>query len=135
MLLRPPSHPLCAVYAGFTGKRTARSISRTAIIIVESPIWRLPFRTLRAMATRSGRINRLGCCGKRSDTLYSEWIQSVPAAEQDAVIAAQATYTNYLTVYETVLQRQYDDEAAALHINSVLDRQCAMLCNVLHGEQ
>ena len=29
----------------------------------------------------------------------------------------------------------YDDEAAALHINSVLDRQCAMLCNVLHGEQ
>lgn len=69
------------------------------------------------------------------DTLYSEWIQSVPAAEQDAVIAAQATYTSYLTVYETVLQRQYDDEAAALHINSVLDRQCAMLCNVLHGEQ
>ena len=40
-----------------------------------------------------------------------------------------------LSLPETVLQRQYDDEAAALHINSVLDRQCAMLCNVLHGEQ
>ena len=58
----PALRSVCRIYREANGAEYIR----TAIIIVESPIWRLPFRTLRAMATRSGRINRFGCCGKRS---------------------------------------------------------------------
>ena len=55
--------------------------------------------------------------------------------DQEAIIAAQVTYMNYLAVQETVLQQQCDEETAALQINAELARQCAPLCNMLHNEQ
>ena len=42
---------------------------------------------------------------------------------------------NDLTVQETVLQQQCDEENAALQINAELARQYALLCNMLHNEQ
>ena len=60
--------------------------------------------------------------------LYGEW-------PQGAIIAAQATFMNYLSVQETVLQQQCDEETAALQINAELARQCALLCSMLHNEQ
>ena len=69
------------------------------------------------------------------DSLYSEWLQRAPAEAQGAIIAAQATYMNYLAVHETVLQQQCDEETAAMQINAELARQCALLCNMLHNEQ
>lgn len=38
--------------------------------------------------------------------------------DQEAIIAAQVTYMNYLAVQETVLQQQYDEETASLQINA-----------------
>ena len=69
------------------------------------------------------------------DSLYSEWLQRAPVEAQGAIIAAQATYMNYLAVQETVLQQQCDEETAAMQINAELARQCALLCNLLHNEQ
>ena len=69
------------------------------------------------------------------DSLYSEWLQRAPVEAQGAIIAAQATYMNYLAVHETVLQQQCDEETAALQINAELARQYALLCNMLHNEQ
>ena len=69
------------------------------------------------------------------DSLYSEWLQRAPVEAQGAIIAAQATYMNYLPVQETVLQQQCDEETAAMQINAELARQCALLCNLLHNEQ
>ena len=69
------------------------------------------------------------------DSLYSEWLQRAPVEAQGAIIAAQATYMNYLPVQETVLQQQCDEETAALQINAELARQCALLCSMLHNEQ
>ena len=69
------------------------------------------------------------------DSLYSEWLQRAPVEAQGAIIAAQATYMNYLAVQETVLQQQCDEETAALQINAELARQCALLCGLLHNEQ
>ena len=69
------------------------------------------------------------------DSLYGEWLQRAPVEAQGAIIAAQATYMNYLTVQETVLQQQCDEETAAMQINAELARQCALLCNMLHNEQ
>ena len=69
------------------------------------------------------------------DSLYSEWLQRAPVEGQGAIIAAQATYMNYLAVQEAVLQQQCDEETAALQINAELARQCAPLCNMLHNEQ
>ena len=69
------------------------------------------------------------------DSLYSEWLQRAPVEAQGAIIAAQATYMNYLAVQEAVLQQQCDEETAALQINAELARQCAPLCNMLHNEQ
>ena len=69
------------------------------------------------------------------DSLYSEWLQRAPVEAQGAIIAAQATYMNYLAVQETVLQQQCDEETAAMQINAELARQCALLCNLLHYEQ
>ena len=69
------------------------------------------------------------------DSLYGEWLQSASAEDQGAIIAAQATYMNYLTVQATVLRQQCGEEAAALQINAELARQCAWLCNTLHNEQ
>ena len=69
------------------------------------------------------------------DSLYSEWLQRAPVGAQGAIIAAQATYMNYLAVQETVLQQQCDEETAAMQINAELARQCALLCNLLHNEQ
>lgn len=69
------------------------------------------------------------------DGLYGEWLQGVPTEEQGAIIAAQATFMNYLTVHETALQQQCDSESAALQINAVLENQCAILCNMLRGER
>ena len=60
--------------------------------------------------------------------LYGEW-------PQGAIIAAQVTFMNYLSVQETVLQQQCDEETAALQINAELARQCALLCSMLHNEQ
>ena len=60
--------------------------------------------------------------------LYGEW-------PQGAIIAAQATFMNYLSVQKTVLQQQCDEETAALQINAELARQCALLCSMLHNEQ
>ena len=67
--------------------------------------------------------------------LYGEWPQGAPAQEQGAIIAAQATSMNYLSVQEAVLQQQCDEETAALQINAELARQCAPLCNMFHNEQ
>ncbi len=67
------------------------------------------------------------------DSLYSEWLQRAPVEAQGAIIAAQATYMNYLVVQETVLQQQCDEETAALQINGELARQCALLCGMLHN--
>ena len=69
------------------------------------------------------------------DSLYSEWLQRTLAEGQGAIIVAQATYMNDLTVQETVLQQQCDEETAALQINAELARQYALLCNMLHNEQ
>ena len=69
------------------------------------------------------------------DSLYGEWLQRAPVEAQGAIIAAQATYMNYLAVQETVLQQQCDEETAAMQINAELARQCALLCNLLHNEQ
>lgn len=69
------------------------------------------------------------------DSLYSEWLQRAPAEGQGAIIAAQATYMNDLTVQDAVLQQQCDEETAALQINAELARQYALLCNMLHNEQ
>ena len=69
------------------------------------------------------------------DSFYSEWLQRAPVEAQGAIIAAQATYMNYLAVQETVLQQQCDEETAAMQINAELARQCALLCNLLHNEQ
>ena len=69
------------------------------------------------------------------DSLYSEWLQRAPVEAQGAIIAAQATYMNYLAVQETVLQQQCDEETAAMQINAELARQCALLCNLLHNGQ
>ena len=69
------------------------------------------------------------------DSLYSEWLQRAPVEAQGAIIAAQATYMNYLTVQEAVLQQQCDEETAALQINAELARQCALFCSMLHKEQ
>ena len=69
------------------------------------------------------------------DSLYSEWLQRAPVEAQGAIIAAQATYMNYLAVQETVLQQQCDEETAAMQINAERARQCALLCNLLHNEQ
>ena len=69
------------------------------------------------------------------DSLYSEWLQRAPVEAQGAIIAAQATYMNYLAVQETVLQQQCDEETAALQINAELARQCALFCSMLHNEQ
>ena len=69
------------------------------------------------------------------DSLYSEWLQRAPVEAQGAIIAAQATYMNYLAVHETVLQQQCDEETAAMQINAEPARQCALLCNMLHNEQ
>ena len=52
-----------------------------------------------------------------------------------AIIAAQATSMNYLSVQEAVLRQQCDEETAALQINAELARQCALLCSMLHNEQ
>ena len=51
------------------------------------------------------------------------------------IIAARATYMNDLTVQETVLQQQCDEETASLQIDAELARQCASLCSMLHNEQ
>ena len=67
--------------------------------------------------------------------LYGEWPQGAPAQEQGAIIAAQATSMNYLSVQEAVLRQQCDEETAALQINAVLELQCVTLCNMLHDEQ
>ena len=67
--------------------------------------------------------------------LYGKWPQGAPAQEQGAIIAAQATFMNYLSVQETVLQQQYAEETAALQINAELARQCVLLCSMLHNEQ
>ena len=69
------------------------------------------------------------------DSFYSEWLQMAPVEAQGAIIAAQATYMNYLAVQEAVLQQQCGEETAALQINAELARQCALLCNMLHNEQ
>ena len=69
------------------------------------------------------------------DSLYSEWMQRAPVEGRGTIIAAQATYMNDLTVQETVLQQQCDEETAALQINAELARQYALLCNMLHNEQ
>ena len=69
------------------------------------------------------------------DSLYSEWLQRAQAEGRWTIIAAQATYMNYLAVQEAVLQQQCDEETAALQINAELARQCAPLCNMLHNEQ
>ena len=69
------------------------------------------------------------------DSLYSERLQRAPAEGRGTIIAAQATYMNYLAVQETVLQQQCDEETAAMQINAELARQCALLCNLLHNEQ
>lgn len=62
-------------------------------------------------------------------------MQRAPVEGQGAIIAAQATYMNDLTVQETVLQQQCDEETAALQINGELAHQYALLCNMLHNEQ
>ena len=67
--------------------------------------------------------------------LYGEWLQGVPAQEQGAIIAAQATFMNYLSVQETALERRYGDKTSFRQINAALERQCATLCNMLRGEQ
>ena len=69
------------------------------------------------------------------DSLYSEWLQRAQAEGRGTIIAAQATYMNYLTVQATVLRQQCGEEAAALQINAELARQCAWRCNTLHNEQ
>lgn len=69
------------------------------------------------------------------DSLYSEWLQRAQAEGRGTIIAAQATYMNYLAVQETVLQQQYAEETAALQINAELVRQCVLLCSMLHNEQ
>ena len=69
------------------------------------------------------------------DSLYSEWLQRAQAEGRGTIIAAQATFMNYLSVQETVLQQQCDEETAALQINAELARQCALLCSMLHNEQ
>ena len=69
------------------------------------------------------------------DSLYSEWLQRAPVEGQGAIIAAQGTYMNDLTVQDAVLQQQCDEETAALQINGELVRQCASLCSMLHNEQ
>ena len=69
------------------------------------------------------------------DSLYSEWLQRAPVEAQGAIIAAQATYMNYLAVQETVLQQQCDEETASLQIDAELAHQCASLCSMLHNEQ
>ena len=69
------------------------------------------------------------------DSLYSEWLQRAQAEGRGTIIAAQATYMNYLAVQEAVLQQQCDEETAALQINAVLELQCVTLCNMLHDEQ
>ena len=69
------------------------------------------------------------------DSLYSEWLQRAQAEGRGTIIAAQATFMNYLSVQETVLQQQCDEETAALQINAVLELQCVTLCNMLHDEQ
>ena len=69
------------------------------------------------------------------DSLYSEWLQRAPAEGRGTIIAALGTYMNDLTVQETVLQQQCDEETAALQINAELARQCALFCSMLHKEQ
>ena len=69
------------------------------------------------------------------DSLSSEWLQRAQAEGRGTIIAAQATYMNYLAVQEAVLQQQCDEETAALQINAELARQCALLCNMVHNEQ
>ena len=69
------------------------------------------------------------------DSLYSEWLQRAQAEGRWTIIAAQATYMNYLAVQEAVLQQQCDEETAVLQINAELARQCALLCSMLHNEQ
>ena len=69
------------------------------------------------------------------DSLYSEWLQRAPAEGRGTIIAAQATYMNYLTVQDAVLQQQCDEETASLQIDAELARQCASLCSMLHNEQ
>ena len=69
------------------------------------------------------------------DSLYSEWLQRAQAEGRWTIIAAQATYMNYLAVQETVLQQQCDEETASLQIDAELARQCASLCSMLHNEQ
>ena len=67
--------------------------------------------------------------------LYGEWPQGAPAQEQGAIIAAQATFMNYLSVQETALERRYGDKTSFRQINAELARQCVLLCNMLHNEQ
>ena len=50
--------------------------------------------------------------------LYGEWPQGAPAQEQGAIIAAQATFMNYLSVQETALERRYGDETSFRQINA-----------------
>ena len=69
------------------------------------------------------------------DSFYSEWLQRAQAEGRGTIIAAQATYMNYLAVQEAVLQQQCDEETAVLQINAELARQCALLCSMLHNEQ
>ena len=68
------------------------------------------------------------------DSLYSEWLQRAQAEGRGTIIAAQATYMNYLAVQETVLQQQYDKAIVSLRSNAELARQCALLCSMLHNE-
>ena len=67
------------------------------------------------------------------DSLYSEWLQRAQAEGRGTIIAAQATYMNYLAVQEAVLQQQCDEETAALQINALIEGQCRALCALLHG--
>ena len=45
------------------------------------------------------------------DSLYSEWLQRAPVEGQGAIIAAQATYMNYLAVQEATNSHDFEHKA------------------------
>lgn len=69
------------------------------------------------------------------ESLWSEWLQAFPEAEQGAALAAQTAFTSYLAAQETVLRSQCGDADAAWKINAILERQCTMLCQMLREGQ
>lgn len=122
--------------AGFSWMKTARSISNTAIIIRKSPIWPLLFWPAPGETNALRAQKQIRAMWQTElEGLYGEWLQGVPAQEQGAIIAAQATFMNYLSVQETALERRYGDKTSFRQINAALERQCATLCNMLRGEQ